>query len=155
MRLISLLSFLILAVSCASVSNSLELEKRIAAEEVRSLKEIKIHSQLLLESHPEIKESNKLILAEKINDVLRKQQALRDKESKIIHALISKTLSKSDQSSYSNVSRSSLEEELKSNYESKYKNIYSLVSLISEMSLKHETSSEFDQDISLLIREIR
>ena len=132
MRLISLLSFLILAVSCASVSNSLELEKRIAAEEVRSLKEIKIHSQLLLESHPEIKESNKLILAEKI-----------------------KTLSKSDQSSYSNVSRSSLEEELKSNYESKYKNIYSLVSLISEMSLKHETSSEFDQDISLLIREIR
>lgn len=154
MRLITMLS-LLLSVSCASVSNSPKLKEIIAAEEVRSLKEIKNHSQFLLESHPEIKENNKIILEEKINEVLRKQQELRDQESKIIQALINKTLSMPDQSDYNDFSRSKLEKELNSNYENKYKNIYSLVSLISEMSSRNETSSTFNQDIGLLIREIR
>jgi hypothetical protein len=147
---------LLLFTSCASnKNNTLRIQNRIAAEEVRTLKEIQLHSEMILEGHPELSNSSKLKVKKYMNEALGKQQLLKDEESKIVQLLLSKSLRVNQLTDAEQQDKKSLKKRLQSVYESKAENIFSLVSQITEMSENNEINESFENDMQLFMREIR
>ena len=148
--------FLLILTSCASNKiDTLRIQNRIASEEVRTLKEIQLHSEMLLEVHPELSNDSKLKVKKYINEALKKQQLLKDEESKIVQILLSKSLRVSQLTNAEQHDKQAMKKRLQSVYESKAENIFSLVSQITEMAENNELNESFENDIQLFMREIR
>ena len=154
--LICSLFFLLLLTSCASNKNdTLRIQNRIASEEVRTLKEIQLHSEMILEAHPELSNDSKLKVKRYINEALEKQQLLKDEESKIVQLLLCKSLRVNQLSNAEQHDKQAMKKRLQSVYESKAENIFSLVSQITEMAENNELNESFENDMQLFMREIR
>ena len=154
--LICLVSILMLLTSCASNKNdTLRIQNRIASEEVRTFKEIQLHSEMIIEAHPELSNDSKLKVKKYIKEALNKQQLLKDEESKIVQILLSKSLSVNQLTNAEQRDKQGMKKLLQSVYESKAENIFSLVSQITEMAENNELNESFENDMKLLMREIR
>ena len=152
--LICRVSILLLLTSCASKKNdTLRIQNRIASEEVRTLKEIQLHSEMIIEAHPELSNDSKL--KKYINEALNKQQLLKDEESKIVQILLSKSLRVNQLTNAEQRDKQAMKKRLQSVYESKAENIFSLVSQITEMAENNELNESFENDMKLFMREIR
>lgn len=147
--------FLIL-ISCASKKNeSLRIQEKIASEQVRTLKEIQQHSEMILHAHPELSPDAKLKVKQYMDETLTKQQELKDEESKIVQILLSKSLRVNQLSNDELRDKKSLQKRLQAVYESKAENILSLVSHIIEMSERNEVDAKFERDMELFMRNLR
>ena len=149
--IVNVLFFTVLA-SCASKKNP--IQEQISSEQVRTLKEIQHHSEMIVEAHPELSIDAKDKVKKYMKKALDTHQVLKDEESKIIQLLLSKSLSPEQPKSELR-DKKSLKKKLQSVYESKAENIFSLITQIAKMSEGNEINEGFEKDVELFIRDFR
>lgn len=147
---LTILLLLTLSACSSGQQKKAVLREVIAAEEVRSLSELRAHAGLLLESHPELQEGAKVKIRQQIDHVIERQQALKEDEAKILGLLVTTSLGGG-----ADVSKKDLRQELTQVYAAKKENILSLVDLVARMRANKETSDSFDQDMQMFFREFR
>jgi hypothetical protein len=152
-----LIMFLCLGVltACSSVQDKRSLSERIQAEEVRSLQEIKSHSEFLLKDHKELDERTKNELSVLLNATMIRHQALRDEESKIFQLLLSKSLRINQLTDSEIKEKNSLKIRLKNVYEEKSNNVLALINKIVDLSEQKVINDSFRHDMIDFIREFR
>lgn len=149
------LSFL---VSCSSANGNkekLRLAERIQAEEVRSIQEIKNHTEILLDEHPELKESTKNELKAALNTSLTRHQELKEKESKIFQILLEKSLRVNQLTAVELQDKNNLKKTLNEVYEAKSDNVHWLVNKMVELSNDNQISESFKDDLLIFMRDFR
>lgn len=152
-----LILFLSLGVltACSSVQDKRSLNERIQAEEVRSLQEIKSHSEFLLNGHKELDERTKNELNVLLNATMIRHQALRDEESKIFQLLLSKSLRINQLTDSELKDKQSLKLRLKKIYEEKSNNVLVLINKIVALSEQKVINDSFRYDMIDFIRDFR
>ncbi len=149
------LSFL---VSCSSANLSkdkLRLAERIQAEEVRSFREIKSHTEILLNDHPELNESTKDELKASLSTTLARHQELKERESKIFQLLLEKSLRINELTAEEQMDKNNLKKALSEVYEAKSDNVHWLVDKMVGLSNKNQISDSFKVDLLIFMRDFR
>ncbi len=141
--------------SCSTKKENQSLEQRIQAEEVRSLQEIKSHSDFLLETHSELDEKTKNEVKSLLFETISKQEALREEESKIFQLLLKESLRVDQLTSQELADKREVKKRLKEVYEKKSKNVLSLINKITLLADNHSFNESFKKDMIQLIREMR
>jgi len=143
-------------VSCSSTKNDkIIIQDKIASEQVRTLNEIKLHSELILDAHPELTPEVKLKTKGLLQETLTRLQSLKDEESQIIQLLLNQSLAVKDPKNLKINDQKALKSRLELVYKAKAENIFSLVSSIKTMSDKQEINEGFRRDVELFIRDFR
>ncbi len=152
--LIMFLSFGVLT-ACSSVQDKRPLSERIQVEEVRSLQEIKSHSEFLLKDHKELDERTKNELSLLLDATIIRHQALRDEESKIFQLLLTKSLRINQLTDSEIKDKHGLKLRLKNLYEEKSNNVLALINKIVELSEQKVINDSFRHDMIDFIRDFR
>ena len=145
--------FLIVLTSCASKTN--KIQEQISSEQVRTLKEIQHHSEMIVDAHPELSIDVKNKMKRYMKEAFDKHQLLKDEESKIIQLLLSKSLGTEQPDHVKFKDKKILKKNLQSVYESKAENIYSLITKTTKMSEANEINESFEKDVELFFRDFR
>ncbi len=149
------LSFLASCSSANFTKEKLRLAERIQAEEVRSLQEIKSHTEILLDEHPELKEITKNELKAALNTSLARHQELKERESKIFQLLLEKSLKASQLTAEEQQDKNNLKKTLNDVYEQKSDNVHWLVGKMVELSNNNQISESFKDDLLIFMRDFR
>lgn len=152
--LIALLS-LSLITGCSTMTKKESLQKKIQAEEVRSLQEIKFHATFLLESHPELNTATKRDLKVFLDTTMAKQHALKDEESRIFQLLLRNSLSVNQLSDKNFDDKDALQKRLNEVYNEKSKNVLVLINKIVSMSEQKIINESFKHDMMNFMRDLR
>lgn len=145
-------------VSCTSANlnkEKLRLAERIHAEEVRSIQEIKSHTEMLLDEHPELKVSTKNELKAALNTSLTRHQELKDREAKIFQLLLEKSLKVHQLTAVELQDKNNLKKTLNEVYEAKSDNVHWLVNKMVELSNNNQISESFTDDLLIFMRDFR
>jgi hypothetical protein len=150
------LFFLTLTFGCSTSSrNSRDLEKRVEALEVYSLKELEQHTQILLETHPELTPQGRKEVKELLEQNIQRFQELRRREAQLIQSLLANSLSSNERGPRDLQEEKQLKKILEEIYEQKHKNTLKLVSRIAELRQKKLLDEGIQKDLNLILRELR
>jgi ribosome-associated translation inhibitor RaiA len=142
--------------SCSTRKNDkINIQDKIASEQVRTLNEIKLHSELILDAHPELTSEVKLRTKGLLQETLNRLQSLKDEESQIIQLLLNQSLMAKEPKKLAVDEQKLLKKRLEIVYKSKSENIFSLVSTIKMMSENQEINEGFKRDVEVFIRDFR
>jgi hypothetical protein len=155
MKQLSLLFILGILMSCSSVQEKKNLAERIQAEEVRSFQEIKSHAETLLEEHPELNDTTKENLRVLLHTTIKRNQDLKNEESKIFQLLLTKSLRFNQLTNQELKDKKSLKLQLLEVYDQKSENILSLIKKITEVSKQNVISESFKDDMIIMMRDFR
>ncbi len=155
MKFVLILFALGCLISCASHKDSRTLSQRIESEQVRSLQEIKSHTVLLLDGHPELSDQTKSELNSMLDRTMLKLQSLKDEESRILQLLLTQSLKVGQPTDVDLKDKVKLEKRLNELYQEKSENILGLVKNIVTLSEKNVINDSVRHDLIFLIRELR
>jgi hypothetical protein len=152
-----LMKFLVLMffIACATQAKKPGIEQEINGHEVKSLKEVQTHLEMIIDAHPELSSNTKIKIISFIQETLHRQQLLKDEESKVVQLMLGKSLGLSEEKIKNSLVNKELKKRLIKIYESKSENIFQLISNISEMSIHHEINDHLKQDMELFMRDFR
>jgi hypothetical protein len=148
--------FMFALVACGSnPKRQITIQQEIDEHEVKSLQDLNIHAQHLLEQHPELSPESKAKLTLYISETMSRLQGLKDEESKIVQSLLNSSIKSNETSNTQKITPKELKIHLNGIYHSKYENILSLIDHINEMSQKEEIDQRFTRDAQVFMREFR
>jgi hypothetical protein len=144
------------ASACSTTpKTSVDLEKRVQALEVYSLNEIEQHTQLLLETHPELTSEARAEIKALLEQSIRRWQDLRRQEAQLIQALLANTLSPEEAHLDHRESEDQLKQMLQRVYEQKHKDTLALVEKVTALGNKKLVDKRLQKDLNLILREFR
>lgn len=149
---------LCLLASCSTVKPSKEkvrLSERIQSEEARSIQEIKSHTELLLDEHPELDDVTRNELKEFLNVTMTRHQQLKDDESRIFQLLLQKSIRINSLTAQELKDKRDLKKSLSEVYKEKSNNVHTLINKMVELSNKNQISESFKDDMWLFMRDFR
>lgn len=145
---------LLIFVSCAHQSqvHREKLSERIEQQEVRSIQQIKEDMQGVLAEHSELDPQTKSDISKTLDAGLDRLKELKDRESQVMQALLSKMLMAPTQN---DPELAVFDAEIKKLYRSKAKNVTELIKGMRAATLKNRPTDSFYQDVGLIFREMR
>ena len=155
MNLWLLVSTLLILASCSSTQERENLSARIEAEEIRSFKEIKSHTDLILNAHPELSNDTKNEIRALLDSAMKRHNELKDQESIIFQLLLEKSLKVSQLTKQELKDKKNLKIRLSEVYDEKYKNVLSLIKKIVELSNLNIISDDFRKEMLSIMRDFR
>ena len=156
MKVLSVLVLItaIFGMGCSSNPvTSRNLEKRVQEFEVYSLQEIQQHTQLLLDSHPELSQQARKEIKLLLEQSILRWQEQRKKEAQIIQALLSRSLGPDVREGDSEIVQ--MQRMLRQVYDEKHADTLKLLGQVNELGAKKLVDKRFEKDLNLIIREFR
>ena len=150
------LFFALLTIASCSTQKTARapLQEQINNLEVKTSQEMHNHANVLLENHPELSESSKQKIKSYLDETMKRHQALKDEESKVIQLMLQKSLTHVKPEKEEDEAKN-LKTHLLEIYKSKSSNIFDLIVQINQMAKNSEIDESVKSDLYLFMRDFR
>ena len=155
MKFICVMLALGMLYSCSSRQDKNRFMEEVQAEEVRSIKEIKAHAEILIDEHPELDTKTKEELRTLLNVTLERHKHFKDQELKIFQVLLDKSLRLHHLTEQELKDKNDLKRRLTEVYEERSDNLQALIKRIVELSQRNAINERLRSDLMMFMRDFR